>query len=84
MDKINIFLLLIVLIIIFNLLKDNNDNKEIYKDTYSQIGQDKNVIKYYKGKKGGYFLDIGATNGVDINNTYLLEKKYKLICPFYV
>ena len=68
---------MIVLIIIFNLLKDNNDNKEIYKDTYSQIGQDKNVIKYYNGKKGGYFLDIGATNGIDINNTYLLEKKYK-------
>ena len=46
------------------------------KDTYSQIGQDINIIDYFKQKENGYFIDIGATNGIDINNTYLLEKKY--------
>ena len=75
MNMEKIILLLLGLIILFNLLKKSK--KVIYKDTYSQIGQDINVIKYYNGKKDGYFLDIGATNGIDINNTYLLEKKYK-------
>ena len=46
------------------------------KDTYSQFGQDLDVIEYFKHKKNGYFIEIGATNGIDLSNTYLLEKKY--------
>jgi FkbM family methyltransferase len=46
------------------------------KYTYSQFEQDLDVIKYFKHKKNGYFIDVGATNGIDISNTYLLEKKY--------
>ena len=50
--------------------------------TYSQIGQDLEVIKFYNNKKGGFFVEIGASDGIELSNTYLLETKYnwKGIC----
>ncbi len=42
---------------------------------YSQIGQDKWVCEFFNYKKNGYFLDIGAFDGVDLSNTYYLEKE---------
>jgi FkbM family methyltransferase len=42
----------------------------------SQLGQDLKIVEIYKGKKDGYFVDIGANNGVLISNTFLLEKTY--------
>ncbi len=49
---------------------------------YAQFNQDKNVLNFYRYKKGGFFLDVGAYNGVDMSNTYLLEKEHnwKGIC----
>ena len=44
--------------------------------SYSQIGQDLAVLEFYKNKKNGYFVEIGASNGIELSNTYLLEKKY--------
>ena len=41
---------------------------------YSQAGQDEWVVNFFKSKKNGFFLDIGAHNGIYINNTYYLEK----------
>ena len=44
---------------------------------YSQIGQDKyyieNIINH---KMNGYFIDVGANNGINLSNTYVLEKDY--------
>ena len=50
--------------------------------SYSQYNQDLEVINYYKMKKNGYYVDIGAFDGVNLSNTYLLEKQYdwKGIC----
>ena len=45
--------------------------------SYSQIGQDLKVIKFYNNKQGGFFIEIGANDGIKLSNTYLLEKKYK-------
>lgn len=45
--------------------------------SYSQLDQDLEVIRYYKDKKKGYFVDIGAHDGVSFSNTYLLEKDYE-------
>src|SRR5262245_35267462 len=43
----------------------------------SQAGQDAWVINEVFGrKKNGFFVDIGATDGIDINNTYMLEKRH--------
>jgi FkbM family methyltransferase len=50
--------------------------------TYSQINQDIAIVDFYKGKENGFFVDIGASDGIAISNTYLLEQKYnwKGIC----
>lgn len=54
-----------------------------YRPNLSQIGQDSWVInEVFYQKKGGFFLEIGSADGIYINNTYLLEKRYdwKGIC----
>jgi FkbM family methyltransferase len=43
----------------------------------SQLRQDLFVISETKHKKkGGYFVEFGATNGIDFSNTYLLETEF--------
>lgn len=46
-----------------------------YKDWPSQAGQDKWVVDFFKSKRNGYFLDVGAFNGDEDSNTYYLEKE---------
>jgi FkbM family methyltransferase len=48
----------------------------------SQLNQDLNVLKFYKNKRDGFFVEIGASDGIDFSNTFLLEKSYnwKGIC----
>jgi FkbM family methyltransferase len=49
--------------------------------SYSQLGQDKKVYDFYKGKREGYFVEVGAYDGVALSNTYALEKLgWKGIC----
>ena len=50
--------------------------------SYSQLGQDVEVVTFYDKKKNGYFIEIGASDGIELSNTYLLEKEYnwKGIC----
>uniref|UniRef100_A0A6C0DJJ3 Methyltransferase FkbM domain-containing protein n=1 Tax=viral metagenome TaxID=1070528 RepID=A0A6C0DJJ3_9ZZZZ len=45
-------------------------------NTYSQCAQDLFVEAVMKGKRDGYFLEIGSNHPAQHNNTYLLEKKY--------
>jgi len=42
----------------------------------AQIGQDLFVLFTLLWKRGGYFVEFGATNGIDLSNTYLLEKDF--------
>lgn len=46
------------------------------KFSNSQFLQDLFVLNSVNFKKDGYFVEFGATNGVDLSNTYLLEKKF--------
>jgi FkbM family methyltransferase len=52
------------------------------KSTYSQLGQDVEVLKFYNNKRDGYFIEIGASDEIELSNTYLLETMYnwKGIC----
>jgi FkbM family methyltransferase len=43
---------------------------------YSQLGQDLWVLESTNYKRDGYFIDVGAYDGVYHSNTYLLEKEY--------
>lgn len=45
-------------------------------DSKSQLQQDIFVLTELCFKTGGYFVEFGATNGVDLSNTYLLEKGF--------
>ena len=42
----------------------------------SQFGQEGWVIDLLAGKRNGYFLDVGASNGIDTSNTLRLEREY--------
>ena len=42
----------------------------------SQLRQDLFVLSELNFKFGGYFVEFGATNGIDLSNTYLLEEKF--------
>lgn len=43
---------------------------------YGQNGQDKWVVeKIFKHHRGGFFVDIGANNGIDISNSFYLEQQ---------
>lgn len=42
----------------------------------SQHGQEHFVLEHLNQKRDGYFLDIGAYDGVEFSNTYSLEKDY--------
>lgn len=42
---------------------------------HSQWGQDKIVDEYFHGKRDGFFVDVGAHDGISLSNTYFLEKE---------
>ena len=42
---------------------------------YSQSKQDEWVEQVYEGKRSGFFVDVGAYDGVQTSNTYFLEQK---------
>jgi FkbM family methyltransferase len=44
--------------------------------TTSQNFQDVWVLHELKDKHNGFFVEFGATNGIDCSNTYMLEKDY--------
>jgi hypothetical protein len=42
----------------------------------SQYGQDRLALNILGGLRGGFFLDSGASDGLQASNTWLLETKY--------
>ena len=41
---------------------------------YSQAGQDQWILEKTNSKRRGYFVDIGAYDGINYSNTLYLEK----------
>jgi FkbM family methyltransferase len=49
---------------------------ENHRRSKSQIFQDLLVLFLLDEKRGGFFVEFGATNGVSLSNSFLLEKSY--------
>mgnify|MGYP001170407793 CR=1 FL=1 len=65
----------------FKFLLSDNISKKLelfnnYNSSKSQICQDWFVLESLNYKKSGYFVEVGAASGVELSNTFLLEKKY--------
>jgi hypothetical protein len=50
--------------------------KKIRSRAVSQLGQDLWILEKCSYKRGGFFVEFGATNGIILSNTYLLEKDF--------
>jgi FkbM family methyltransferase len=49
---------------------------DLLGESKSQLRQDLFVLTATQFKTNGFFVEFGATNGVDLSNTYLLEKSF--------
>lgn len=49
---------------------------EIVGNAKSQLGQDVLALAQIGVERAGFFVEFGATNGLDLSNTYLLEKSF--------
>ncbi len=43
----------------------------------SQLFQDVLVLFLLRGKRNGFFVEFGATDGINLSNTYLLESRFQ-------
>jgi len=60
----------------FNKINLTVDLLKNINKSYSQYNQDLFVLKYLNNLNNGFFVDFGATDGITLSNSYLLEKNY--------
>ena len=57
-------------------LKDSFDGFQDIEKNYSQAFQDLFTLTMLNGKKNGTYIEIGGSDPINMNNTYLLEKSF--------
>ena len=63
----------------YDRLKYKFKGSEELNENYSQAYQDMFVLSMLDGKKNGSYLEIGASNGKMISNTYLLDNSFNWV-----
>jgi len=58
-------------------IQNKSELLELMTLAQSQLGQDLFVINELKFKRNGFFVEFGATNGITLSNTHLLEKQFE-------
>jgi FkbM family methyltransferase len=48
-----------------------------FRHSKAQLFQDLFVLYHLREKTGGFFVEFGATNGIDLSNTWQLEKRFQ-------
>ena len=56
---------------------NTNDYPKFFNGSYSQASQESFVLNVLKEKQNGYYVEVGGHHAFNMNNTYLLESKYK-------
>ncbi len=54
----------------------NQKNPALNTRWTSQVGQDRTVAQLFKGKRGGFFVDLASNDAVVLSNTLTLEQVY--------
>ena len=57
-------------------LADSYDGFQDIEKNYSQAFQDLFTLTMLNGKKNGTYIEIGGSDPINMNNTYLLEKSF--------
>jgi len=57
--------------------QDSSGLLRTLRNSKSQLRQDLFVLSEFDFKRSGFFVEFGATNGVDLSNTYLLEREFE-------
>lgn len=56
--------------------EQRNQCLDLLSVSTSQLRQDIFALCQVNFKTGGYFIEFGATNGIELNNTQLMERRY--------
>lgn len=56
--------------------RERDETRDGKHQSYAQLGQDLWVLESTAFKRGGFFVEFGATDGVLLSNTYLLEREF--------
>ena len=50
---------------------------QAHQEWFGQAGQDKLVMDLFRGKRGGYFVDLAANDARTFSNTFALEQRFQ-------